>query len=168
MSERRAISHPNSIPLPLPFHHHRTVITCTRAGYNCPFFFFCLILQLSPGEKSMMDIQGFDELNHMVFTIATISQTANPGLSNRLHVDESIRLLSPLNEVSFPFSYRLANKTVYMQLTNKTLHRFQVEDIFSTLKNRYFFNVTAIPCRPGFKFQGTVCTCDKSIDGVSR
>ena len=116
----------------------------------------------------MMDIQGFDELNHMVFTIATISQTDNPGLSNRLHVDENIRLLSPLNEVSFPFSYRLANKTVYKQLTNKTLHRFQVEDIFSTLKNRYFFNVTAIPCRPGFKFQGTVCTCDKSIDGVLR
>ena len=165
MRSARGARSRTEIPFPFPFPFERLpraqVITVL-------FFFFCLILQLSPGEKSMMDIQGFDELNHMVFTIATISQTDNPGLSNRLHVDESIRLLSPLNEVSFPFSYRLANKTVYKQLTNKTLHRFQVEDIFSTLKNRYFFNVTAIPCRPGFKFQGTVCTCDKSIGGVSR
>jgi len=116
----------------------------------------------------MLDIQGYDELNHTIFTIATLSETGVSDTSQKLHLDSSMRLLSPVNKLAFPFSYRLANKTLYEELTNGTVHRFQLEDIFSTLKNRYLFNVTAIPCRPGFKFEDTKCICDKKIEGVLR
>ena len=116
----------------------------------------------------MLDIQGYDELNHTIFTIASLSETGDLDTSHKLHVDNTMRLLSPVNRLAFPFSYRLANETLYEELTNGTVHRFQLEDIFSTLKNRYFFNVTAIPCRPGFKFEDTKCICDKKIEGVLR
>lgn len=116
----------------------------------------------------MLDIQGYDELNHTIFTIATLSEQGVSDTGHRLHLDNIMRLVSPVNRLSFPFSYRLANETLYEELTNHTVHLFQIEDIFSTLKNRYLFNVTAIPCRPGFKFENTKCTCDKKIEGVLR
>ena len=102
----------------------------------------------------MLDIQGYDELNHTIFTIATLSETGAADSNHRLHLENTMRLLSPVNRLAFPFSYRLANETLYKEITrNNIVHRFQLEDIFSTLKNRYLFNVTAVPCRPGFRFE---------------
>ena len=130
---------------------------------SLPFYF-----QLSPGEDISLDIQGYDELNHTIFTIATLTQTGLSDATPKLHLDNTMHLLSPVTKQSFPFTYRLANKTVYEEVKNKTVHSFQLEDVFSTLKNRYSFNVTAIPCRPGFKFENTKCSCDKTNEGVLR
>ena len=79
-------------------------------------------------------------------------------------------LLSPLNNGSFNFSYHLANETVYKEMGNHSykVHHFLMENIHSVFGNRYTFNVTFIPCRAGFKFVGTKCDCDKTIEGVSR
>lgn len=140
---------------------------CTVTYSSRPLFIY-FFLQLSPGEEIMLDIQGYDELNHTIFTFASISETGDLDTSHKLHLDNTLRLLSPVNRLAFPFSYRLANETLYKELTKDTVHRFQLEDIFSTLKNRYLFNVTAIPCRPGFKFEDTKCICDKKIEGVLR
>ena len=115
----------------------------------------------------MLDIEGYDELNHSVFTIATFSERGTSSGSSPLHLNNAMRLLSPVDEsANVPFSYRLANETLYKEVTNRSVHRFQLEDMMSTLKNRYLFNVTAIPCRPGFKFQRTRCVCEKQIEGV--
>ena len=140
-----------------------------RVGAKLIFvFLFLFCLQLSPGENVMLDIQGYDELNHTIFTIATLTETSESDVSKKLHLDNTMRLLSPVDRLAFPFSYRLANETMYEELTNHTVHRIQLEDIYSTLKNRYRFNVTAIPCRPGYKFKDTICSCDKTIEGVLR
>lgn len=124
-------------------------------------------IKLSPGETVNLDIEGYDELNHSIFTIATFMERGASDSSHHLHLDNAMRLLSPVDKVArVPFSYRVVNKTLYNKLTKQTVHRFQLEDVFSTLKNRYLFNVTAIPCRPGFKFEETKCVCDKQIEGV--
>lgn len=127
-----------------------------------------MFFQLSPGEDVSLNIQGYDELNHTIFTIATLSETGVSDAKPKLQLDNVMHLLSPVTKQSLPFIYRLANKSVYNEVKNKTVHHFQLEDIFSTLKNRYSFNVTAIPCKPGFKFKDTKCNCDKTIEGVLR
>lgn len=130
--------------------------------------YFLFRLQLSPGEDISLNIQGYDELNHTIFTIATLTETGISDSKPKLRLDNIMHLLDPVRNQSFPFTYRLANKTLYKEIKNNTVHRFQLEDVFSTLKNRYSFNVTAIPCRPGFKFEDTKCSCDKTIEGVLR
>ena len=78
-------------------------------------------------------------------------------------------LLSPLDNGSFNFQYHLANETVYKEMEkNARVHHFHMENFCSVFRNRYTFNVTAIPCNLGFKFKGTGCRCDKSIEGVLR
>lgn len=131
-------------------------------------FFFSLCLQVSPGEDIALNIQGYDELNHTIFTIATLTEKGVSDRTPKLHLDNVMHLLSPVTNQSFPFTYRLANETLYKEIKNNTVHHFQLEDVFSTLKNRYSFRVTAIPCRPGFKFDNTKCICDKTIEGVLR
>lgn len=131
-------------------------------------FFFSLCLQVSPGEDIALNIQGYDELNHTIFTIATLTEKGVSDRTPKLHLDNVMHLLSPVTNQSFPFTYRLANETLYKGIKNNTVHHFQLEDVFSTLKNRYSFRVTAIPCRPGFKFDNTKCICDKTIEGVLR
>ena len=130
------------------------------------FFSFCL--QVSPGEAISLNIQGYDELNHTIFTIATLTEKGVSDITPKLGLDNTMHLLSPVTNQSFPFMYRLANETLYKEIKNNTVHHFQLEDVFSTLKNRYSFKVTAIPCRPGFKFENTKCICDKKIEGVLR
>ncbi|PFX30181.1 uncharacterized protein LOC111323890 [Stylophora pistillata] len=125
-------------------------------------------IELSPGEDVSLNIQGYDELNHTIFTVATLSETGISDAETKLQLNNIMHLLSPVTKQSLPLTYRLANNTVYDEVKNKSVHHFQLEDIFSTLKNRYMFNVTAVPCKPGFKFEGTRCKCDKTIEGVLR
>ena len=139
-----------------------------RPGRSQYVMYFSCLFQLSPGEDVSLNIQGYDELNHTIFTVATLSETGISDAEPKLQLNNIMHLLSPVTKQSLPLTYRLANNTVYDEVKNKSVHHFQLEDIFSTLKNRYMFNVTAVPCKPGFKFEGTRCKCDKTIEGVLR
>ena len=117
----------------------------------------------------MLDIQAYDELNHTQPVLAILAESVVRDTSHKLSLDNTVRAqLSLATTESLVFSYRLANKTVYEEVANNTVHRFQVDDVYSALKNRFSFNVTAIPCRPGFKFEYNKCICDKKIEGLSR
>ena len=146
------------------------IFACVKRFYKivAETLFFSLCLQVSPGEDISLNIQGYDELNHTIFTIATLTEKGVTGGTPKLRLDNVMHLLSPVTNQSFPFTYRLANETLYKEIKSNTVHHFQLEDMFSTLKNRYSFSVTAIPCRPGFKFENTKCICDKTIEGVLR
>ena len=149
------------------FYKPKRVLPVGHAKVSKWCYFSCLF-QLSPGEDVSLNIQGYDELNHTIFTIATLSETGISDTEPKLQLNNIMHLLSPVTKQSLPLAYQLANKTVYNEVKNKSVHHFQLEDIFSTLKNRYMFNVTAVPCKPGFKFEGTKCKCDKTIEGVQR
>ena len=116
----------------------------------------------------MLDIQAYDELNHTEPVLAILFESGVRDTSHKLSLDNTVRAQLSLATESLPFSYRLANKTVYEEVANNTVHRFQVDDVYSRLKNRFSFNVTAIPCRPGFKFEYNKCICDKKIEGLLR
>lgn len=131
------------------------------------FSFFCL--QLSPGEVLRLSIRGYDELNHTIFTFASLTEHGSFDIGhNSLYLSNPIRLLSPLDDGSFNFAYYLANETVYKEMEKYEVHHFHMDNVYSVFRNRYTFNVTAIPCKPGFKFKGTRCHCDKTIEGVLR
>ena len=125
-------------------------------------------LQLSPGEHIPLDIQAYDELNHTYPALVSVTEIEVDDTKPLLQLENTFRELAPLKKKSPPFSYHFANEALYKELANNTVHRFQVIDIFSALKNRFLFNVTAIPCRPGFKFEYDKCTCDENIEGLLR
>ena len=87
---------------------------------------------------------------------------------NSFYLSNPIMLLSPLDNGSFNFQYHLANETVYKEIEKHEVHYFHMDNVYSLFRKTYTFNVTSIPCKPGFKFKGTRCHCDKTIDGVLR
>ena len=127
------------------------------------------MLQLSPGEVLRLSISGYDELNHTIFTMASLTEHDSFDIGhNSLYLSNPIMLLSPLDSGSFNFQYHLANETVYKEIEKHEVHYFHMDSVYSLFRNTYTFNVTSIPCKPGFKFKGTRCHCDKTIDGVLR
>ena len=113
-------------------------------------------------------IQGVDQLGHKVYTVASMTQADR---SCPLLLNESMHVLSPANNNrGLPLRYKMPSKYVYRKLTEKnSSYKIEVTDVYSTLRNKYSFELKTTSCAPGFTFdnESRECICEKT-EGVLR
>ena len=132
---------------------------------------FWSFLQLSPGENATLQVQGFDELGHDVYTVVSISEGSGANNGTDLILENDMEVLSPLTANQLTFMYKVESAYDYNEMVTKATPRtVDVVDLYSNLKDvKFSFEVMPVSCRPGFTFREQKCICDTDKNaGVVR
>lgn len=129
-------------------------------------------VKLAPGQKFPLNLQGVDELGHSVYTIAFVAEESSSNNASKLTLNDVLYVLSPNKSSTVPFSFHVP-ETIYNKTCNrgeKNKRRIQFVDIYSSLPNRYSFEVELQVCPPGFNFskETKACECNRELSGILR
>ena len=133
--------------------------------------FVVTLLQLAPGQTFPLNLHAVDELGHLTITLAFLSEADNINSTSnmKLELHNVFPLLWPFNSSTSPFSFHLSEKFSNGHRNDTDKRTIQVMDIYSTIENKFLFELELQTCRPGFQYssKSKVCECQKQI-GILR
>ncbi|KAK3755304.1 hypothetical protein QZH41_014610, partial [Actinostola sp. cb2023] len=125
-------------------------------------------IEMFPGENSKLYLQGLDELNHTVYTIADVLVTnATHNLTDNLYFSNALHVLAASTNNTIPIQYFTRGRDSYESMINKT-HLISVSGVYSTMSVDYSFKLKSIACTPGYVFEKNSCTCEKNNPALLR
>jgi len=130
--------------------------------------FVVTLSQLAPGQTFPLNLHAVDELGHLTTTLALVSEADNINSTSKLQLQNKFHLLWANNFSTIPFSFHVS-ETLYNGIkhgNDKDKRKIQVMDIFSTIENKFFFELELQTCRPGFQYsaKNKVFDCQKQTD----
>ena len=128
------------------------------------------LFQLAPGENFPLNLKALDELGHEITTIVYAADINERNNTSEILLEDVLYVLSANETVPFSFTEpeTLYNETKKSKL--KAKRRIQFVAPYSTLINRYSFEMELQECHPGFIFSkdSQKCECDTKQSAVQR
>lgn len=130
------------------------------------------LFQLAPGEYFPLNLEALDELGHEIATIVYVADIneGNSTSHSEILLEDALYVLSPNETIPFSFTEpeALYNETKASKL--KAKRRIQFVAPYSTLINRYSFEMELQACHPGFIFSkdSQKCVCNTKLSAVQR
>lgn len=107
-----------------------------------------------------MYLQGLDELNNTVYTIADVLvANVTHNITENLYLSNALHVLADSTNNTLPMQFFARGKEAYESMINKT-HRISVSGVYSMMSVDYSFKMKSIACPPGYVFEKNSCTCD--------
>jgi len=130
--------------------------------------FIITLLQLALGQSFPLNLHAVDELGHLTTTLVLVSD--NVKWTSKL--PNMAYLLTPNSSNTVPLRFNASEKSSMEIRLRKVRDKRKIPilDLFSTLKNRVFFELELQECRPGFRYspeRKAVCECNKQ-PGILR
>ena len=128
------------------------------------------LFQLAPGEHFPLNLEALDELGHEITTIVYVADINEGNSTSEILLEDALYVLSPNETIPFSFTEpeALYNETKESKL--KAKRRIQFVAPYSTLINRYSFEMELQACHPGFIFSkdSQKCVCNTKLSAVQR
>ena len=128
------------------------------------------LFQLAPGEHFPLNLEALDELGHEITTIVYVADINEGNSTSEILLEEALYVLSPNETIPFSFTEpeALYNETKERKL--KAKRRIQFVAPYSTLINRFSFEMELQACHPGFIFSkdSQKCVCNTKLSAVQR